>query len=166
MLGLPYPGGPALSKLAVGGNPYYIDLPRPLIGEKTADFSFSGLKTALKYALRDRGGVEALSQAERKDIAASYEQAICLHLLAGIRHALDVFSDVQEFHLVGGVSANRTLRNMCEQLDVPCRLPAKMEYCTDNAAMIACAGYFLHKEKGDAAFEPVLTEASCELILK
>ena len=163
LLGLPYPGGPAISKLAEGGNPHYIEFPRPLAGEETLGFSFSGLKTSLKYALRDRGGVEVLSEAERKDVAASFQEAVCRHLVDQIVRALEEH-DVRELHLVGGVAANGRLREMLKERcgDVKMRIPP-LKYCTDNAAMIAAAGYFMHQELGEGAYEKFETEASTVL---
>lgn len=163
LLGLPYPGGPVLARLAEGGNPHFVEFPRPLHNEETCDFSFSGLKTSLKYAIRDRGGIEALSEIEKKDIAASFQEAICNHLVSGLEQALERHHQALEIHIVGGVSANKRLRSMCAERGIKIRLPQKLEYCTDNAAMIAAAGYFLYKEKGDAAFAEFTTEASVAL---
>lgn len=164
---LPYPGGPALSQLASGGNPHFVPFPHPLRGEDTCDFSFSGLKTSLKYVLRDRGGLAALSVVERKDIAAGYEQAICNHLLTRVGHAVDTHQTIKEIHVVGGVSANSTLRTLVQDFararDVTLRLPKKMSYCTDNAAMIAAAGYFLHTEQLSLAAGRFQTDASVSL---
>lgn len=165
LLGLPYPGGPALSKLAEMGNPHFIEFPRPLLGEKTCDFSFSGLKTSLKYALRDRGGLDAQSEAERRDIAASFQEAICNHLVSRVERALELHPEVREFHLVGGVAANSRLRKILRttvgaRRALPLRVPVDFSYCTDNAAMIASAGFFLVSELGKKAYERFETEAS------
>jgi N6-L-threonylcarbamoyladenine synthase len=167
LLGLPYPGGPELAKLAEGGNPHFIQFPRPLHSEESYDFSFSGLKTALKYALRDRGGLEAISNEEKKDIAASFQEAICKHLVSRVQRALSLHRDTQEVHVVGGVSANRRLREHItfieKQKAIRLRIPAKIEYCTDNAAMIAAAGEFLVADLGRKAYETFETEASAAL---
>ena len=169
LLGLPYPGGPALSKLAEGGNPHFVEFPKPLHSERTCDFSFSGLKTALKYALRDRGGIDALSEIEKKDVAASFQEAINAHLVAGIDHAIQLHHEVREIHLVGGVSANKRLREMIQVVAsrhaMPLRMPAKMAYCTDNAAMIASAGNFLFQSDQEKAYEVFETQASPSLQL-
>ncbi len=163
LLGLPYPGGPAISKSAEGGNPHYIEFPRPLAGEKTFGFSFSGLKTSLKYAIRDRGGIDALSEAEKKDVAASFQETVCRHLVDQICRALEVH-DVRELHVVGGVAANGRLRSMLKERcgDIKIRIPP-LKYCTDNAAMIAAAGYFMIQELGEGAHEGFETEASVSL---
>lgn len=151
LLDLGFPGGPALSRFASGGAPSAIPFPRPLLGapRENLDFSFSGLKTALRYTLRDRGGLSSLTEQQRRDVAASYQEAICRHLLDRIDRALDRHPESVELHLVGGVSANHRLRELLHEAlsrrsSPPLlRLPAEMAYCTDNAAMIAAAGYFL-----------------------
>ncbi|MEK7218861.1 MAG: tRNA (adenosine(37)-N6)-threonylcarbamoyltransferase complex transferase subunit TsaD, partial [Patescibacteria group bacterium] len=97
ILGLPYPGGPSIAAAAENGDPTSYAFPLPLRGEKTLDFSFSGLKTSLKYLLRDKPNA-------RKDItnvAASYQKAICAHLLDRVGRALDLHGDVTELHIVG-----------------------------------------------------------------
>ncbi len=160
LLSLPYPGGPALSKLAEGSDEHAFPFPSPLQKEQTFDFSFSGLKTALKYTLRDHPN---LSESDRKNCAASFQYAICRHLTDRIQRVLDAHQDVREVHLVGGVSANTRLRSLLQESlfkDVLVRWPSTIRYCTDNAAMIAAAGYFLLQEKGDQAFQPFITEAS------
>ncbi len=164
LLGLPYPGGPHLSKLAQAGNAHAHDFPLPLRKEETLDFSFSGLKTSLRYLLRDLG-----ADARKEDVAASYEYALCLHLLDRVHAAIRQYPDARELHIVGGVSANSRLRAMAAALRGPhdqpmiVRTPATIQYCTDNAAMIAAAGYFLHGEEGDAACRAFDTEASIGL---
>jgi N6-L-threonylcarbamoyladenine synthase len=167
LLGLPYPGGPALARLAEGGNPHFIDFPRPLLGEETCSFSFSGLKTSLKYAIRDRGGIDALSEAEKKDIAASFQEAICNHLASRIEHALTQHQEITEIHLVGGVSANVRLWDRVSLTgashSLPLRIPATMAYCTDNAAMIASAAEFMYREIGEKAYASFATGASLSL---
>ena len=169
LLGIPSPGGPLLAKLAEGGNPHFVDFPQPLSREDTCEFSFSGLKTSLKYHLRDRGGIEVLSEEEKKDVAASFQEAINLHLTSRINHALDLHEEIREIHLVGGVSANKRLREMMsligERHAVPLRVPQKMAYCTDNAAMIAAAGYFLLQEAPEHGLRPFVTSASIALEL-
>jgi len=149
MLGLPYPGGPALSKLATAGDENAYVFPSPLSHEKKTDFSFSGLKTSLKYLLRDIGD-KALEKKARSDIAASFQLAICRHLGSRIELALDMYPDTKELHIVGGVSANSRLRTMATDIgkrsSVVVRWPTSLVYCTDNAAMIAAAAYFEHVE--------------------
>ena len=154
LLGLPYPGGPSISKAAERGNPLFHHFPEPLKEEHTLDFSFSGLKTSLKYFLRDD------PSSNRADVAASYQHAICKHLVSRVEKAIKEYPNTREIHVVGGVSANTALRKMLSELPVPCRAPMKLLYCTDNAAMIASAGYFLFKECGSSVYEGFQTEAS------
>jgi N6-L-threonylcarbamoyladenine synthase len=162
ILGLPYPGGPSISKAAEGGDREAFSFPHPLQNDPSFDFSFSGLKTALKYCVRD---LPVPLAGIRRDLAASYEHALCLHLTERIERVMPRYPDVQEVHVVGGVSANGHLRELlcalCPNHQV--RFPRRLAYCTDNAAMIAAAGYFLIQEYGDAAAAPFATEASLPL---
>lgn len=137
LLGYPYPGGPALSKAAVGGNPRAVPFPRPMLNSKDFDFSFAGLKTSVVYHLK------ALQRFSRADVAASIQQAIVDVLVAKTVRAAKKYK-VKTVILAGGVAANRTLRThladhitaLGKQLILP-----RAEFCTDNAAMIAAAGY-------------------------
>ena len=145
LLGLPYPGGPALSKLAVGGNETAYEFPRPLSQDKNPNFSFSGLKTSLKYLLQDLA-IDKDDTKNRSDIAASFQYAICRHLADRITRALEMYPNAKELHIVGGVSANSRLRlfakDIGEKQGVVVRVPEQLTFCTDNAAMIASAAYF------------------------
>jgi N6-L-threonylcarbamoyladenine synthase len=134
LLGLGYPGGAALSKLAATGDPHAFDFPR---AEKVAglDFSFAGLKTALLYATRDLG--EAETKRRAADLAASYEHAIVEALILRVERALRAEPSAR-LAIGGGVAANRKLRERAAQLGVPVKIPPP-ELCTDNAAMIASA---------------------------
>ncbi len=168
LLGLPYPGGPALSLLAEKGDLKAVKFPSPLAGKEGLSFSFAGLKTSLKYLLRDAGGLLALSEEEKKNIAASYQEAICRHLLSRVEKALKLYPEAREVHLVGGVSANTRLRRGLQELlgaETKHRTPLRFEYCTDNAAMIAAAAYFLIEERWDGVFASFETEASVSLML-
>jgi N6-L-threonylcarbamoyladenine synthase len=133
LLGLGYPGGPALDRLAREGNPAAYSFPRSAPGE--LDFSFSGLKTALLYRLRDE------PDADHADLAASYQRAIVEALTARTRAALER-EGVDRLAIGGGVAANSELRVAVEGLGVPVWVPPT-ELCTDNAAMIAGAARFL-----------------------
>lgn len=161
LLGLPYPGGPAIGETALKGDEKAVKFPLPLTKEDTLDFSFSGLKTSLRYAVRDAG---PLGETLIANLAASYQFALCRHLADRVKNALEEH-DVREVHVVGGVSANTRLREMmretCGGLTV--RTPQTLSYCTDNAAMIASAAYYLWKEKSDEAFEGFATSASLPL---
>lgn len=169
VLGLPYPGGPSIAKAADGGNISAYDFPHPLRGEDGCDFSFSGLKTALKYLLRDLhiATPADLSPVQLRDIAASFQHAICLHLLDRLERAIDAHPQIKELHIVGGVSANTHLREraaeLCSSRGITLRYPVALSYCTDNAAMIGAAGYFLWQEDQQAATRAFATEASLSL---
>lgn len=141
MLGLGYPGGPALDALARTGNPKAVPFPLPYPTRRRLDFSFSGIKTALLYRLRDldrRGVVPPVA-----DIAAGYQEAIVQVLVSKAFEAVRR-TGVRALAVVGGVSANSRLRALLgaraatEGIELAIPQPA---FCTDNAAMIAAAGY-------------------------
>lgn len=166
LLGLPYPGGPSLAKLADNGAENAYAFPSPLSKEQTTDFSFSGLKTSLKYLLRDlkRDGIDCDQYDTKASIAASYQAAICRHLMAKLSVAIDRYPQSRELHIVGGVSANKKLRSdatrLAERHGLVVRFPSKGIYSTDNAAMMAAAGYFLSQEKPEAINHPFMTKAT------
>ena len=134
LLGLGYPGGPALSRLALDGDPAAFAFP---IAERVAglDFSFAGLKTALLYTVRDLG--EAETRRRAADLAAAYEHAIVEALMLRVERALRERPDAR-LAIGGGVAANRRLRQRAEGLGVAVKVPPP-ELCTDNAGMIASA---------------------------
>ena len=139
LLGLGYPGGPALAQLAASGNPAAFALPRPLLHKANLDFSFAGLKTAVMTQARKLG--PAMTPQQRADLAASTQEAIVDVLVAKSLRALQD-SGTQRLVVAGGVGANLRLR---EKLDAgAARLGACVHYpplalCTDNGAMIALA---------------------------
>jgi N6-L-threonylcarbamoyladenine synthase len=141
LLGLGYPGGPALSKLATEGDPAAFDFP---IGArvKGLDFSFAGLKTALLYKVRDLGPEE--TERRRADLAASYEHAIVRALIARVERALAEESEPR-LAIGGGVAANRLLRERALALGVPVHVPPHA-LCTDNAAMIGSAARYVEPQ--------------------
>ncbi|MDA0376329.1 MAG: tRNA (adenosine(37)-N6)-threonylcarbamoyltransferase complex transferase subunit TsaD [bacterium] len=147
MLGLPYPGGPSIAKAAESGNEKAFNLPIALSGEDTLDCSFSGLKTALKNTIRDEVR-SAKCELRVCDLAASYQYAICAQLVDRLKRACAQYPDVQEVHIVGGVSANIRLRDLAQEAvrNLRVRTPVEIRLCTDNAAMIAAAGFFIHRE--------------------
>ena len=140
-LDLGFPGGPVIDRLATKGNRKAFHFPRPLLKSKTNYFSFSGLKTAVINAFKDRlGGGEALPV---EDIAASFQEAVVDVLVAKtIRAARE--RGVSAVSVTGGVSANRRLREVfsdtCSREGIDVYFPA-LSMCTDNAAMIAAAGH-------------------------
>jgi len=143
MLGLGYPGGPRIDALAREGNPSAIRFPRPYLEEGSLDFSFSGLKTAVLYFLRDRGLRESVDRSTTADIAASFQEAMVDVLTDKTMAAAEQYS-VTRVCLAGGVSANSGLRDRMSreskrrgmQLAFP-----PPEYCMDNAAMIGYVGW-------------------------
>ncbi|HEY9002731.1 MAG TPA: tRNA (adenosine(37)-N6)-threonylcarbamoyltransferase complex transferase subunit TsaD [Mucilaginibacter sp.] len=143
ILGLPYPGGPMIDKYARLGNPDAYQFPEPQI--PGLNFSFSGLKTAILYFIRDNTKLNPnFVQENIADICASVEKRIVTILLNKLKKAAQQYG-VKDVALAGGVSANTGLRNglkqlgeeMCWNTFIP-----QFQYCTDNAAMIAIAGYY------------------------
>jgi len=143
MLGLDYPGGPAIDRLARQGNPKSIRFPLSRLQKSSLEFSFSGLKTSLLYRLR---GMDAAARAaQTADLAAGYQEAI-VRVLVDRAFVAVRSSGVRALAVVGGVSANSRLRALltarAREEGVRLALPP-MAYCTDNAAMIASAGRHL-----------------------
>ncbi|HEX5929494.1 MAG TPA: tRNA (adenosine(37)-N6)-threonylcarbamoyltransferase complex transferase subunit TsaD [Solirubrobacterales bacterium] len=142
LLGLGYPGGPALQKLAADGDPEAFGMPVAMARDPGLDFSFSGLKTALVYRCRELGpeGVAA----RRADLAASFQAAVVRQLTSKLKRALKK-GDWEAVALGGGVAANGPLRaavtDLCEERGVRLKL-VPGELCTDNAAMIGSAARF------------------------
>ena len=139
LLGLPYPGGPAVAAAALAGDEGAIAFPRPLVNRDGFDFSFSGLKTAVALEVERRG---SLSERDVADVAASFQAAAIDVLVSRAGRALDA-EGLAALAVVGGVAANRRLRErlaaLAEQSGLRVVLPPP-ELCTDNAAMIAAAG--------------------------
>jgi N6-L-threonylcarbamoyladenine synthase len=140
MLGLDYPGGPAIDRLARQGNPKTIRFPLSRLQKSSLEFSFSGLKTSLLYRLR---GMDAAARtAQAADLAAGYQEAI-VRVLVDRAFVAIRSSGVRALAVVGGVSANSRLRALltarAQEEGIRLALPP-MAYCTDNAAMIASAG--------------------------
>ena len=145
LLGLPYPGGPELDRLARAGDPCAFRFPRsaPTGGEAGhLDFSFSGLKTSLLYKIRELGEEEA--ERRHADLAASYQRAIVDALAARVQQGIER-EGVERLAIGGGVAANSELRArmriLCESLGIRLWVPAP-ELCTDNAAMIGAAARY------------------------
>jgi N6-L-threonylcarbamoyladenine synthase len=138
LLGLPYPGGPELARLAENGTPGTFSFPRPMLDRPGLEFSFSGLKTAVVHAIRDRKMTDAM----RADVAQGVQLAIVETLTAKALRALEE-TGLDTLVVSGGVSANRSLRTRLAE--AARRYGARVyypriEFCTDNAAMIAVAG--------------------------
>ena len=137
LLGLPFPGGPALERLARDGDPTAFDFPvaRNVAG---LDFSFAGVKTALLYRVRDLGPQASAQRAA--DLAASYQAAIVTALAQRCERALEQ-TGLTRLAVAGGVACNEALRERLARLGVALGVPPR-ELCTDNAAMIASAARF------------------------
>jgi N6-L-threonylcarbamoyladenine synthase len=144
MLGLPYPGGPAIEAAARNGDPTRFDLPRPLIGRPNADFSLSGLKTATRVAAES---VAPLRDRDVADLCASFQAAIVDVIEDRMRVALQLFRErigaAQALVIAGGVAANEAIRSTLARFSTQAGLklvapPSNL--CTDNGAMIAWAG--------------------------
>ncbi|EKF48560.1 UGMP family protein [Thermosipho africanus H17ap60334] len=155
ILGLGYPGGPEIDKLSKNGDENKFNFPRPMMDSKNYNFSFSGLKTAVLYTVQkfDKYNIP------KEDIAASFQKAVVEILLKKtFKAAKD--SNVNTIVLAGGVAANSYLRKKAQKLsekqNIKVLIPP-LEFCTDNAAMIAMAGYKLYKKgiSSDSTLEAV-----------
>jgi len=144
MLGLDYPGGPEVARAAETGDPAAIRFPRPMLGKDSLDFSFSGLKTAVRLAIESRrAGDCSLDVATRSDVAASFQAAAVDTLVAKCMRGLDS-TGLSTLVVAGGVGANRMLRTQLREAATARGARVyypRPEYCTDNAAMIAYAGW-------------------------
>lgn len=144
LMGLPYPGGPELARLAESGDATTYKFPRPMLNKPNLDFSFSGLKTAVYYTLQDlQEEKEELSLEDKQNIAASFQQAVVETLIGKVKKALKQTRHKQVV-VAGGVGANKQLRedlaSLMRKLNGSVCYP-RHEFCTDNGAMIAYAGY-------------------------
>ncbi len=159
LLNLPYPGGPAISKLAEQGNPDFV-FPRPMLNQKNFDFSFSGLKTSVRNFKADNPKVK------RADIARAFEDAVVDTLVTKTLRAVAKYN-AKTVSLAGGVAANKKLRSelsaSCKKEKINFLMPS-FELCTDNAQMIAIAGYMrLLQNFKPVSFNKVKADPSWEL---
>jgi N6-L-threonylcarbamoyladenine synthase len=163
ILGLPYPGGPNIEKIAKEGNPKAIRLPRSLLDKENLDFSFSGLKTAVLYHcqgqdMKGENRVANMSRQEIADIAASFQAAVIDVLVKKTQRAAKQIG-ARSVLAGGGVACNGALREamqkMCEAESLSLLIAPK-KYCTDNAAMVASLAYYKFKEGqfADLTLEP------------
>ena len=163
ILGLPYPGGPNIEKIAKEGNPKAIRFPRSLLDKDNLDFSFSGLKTAVLYHcqgqdMKGANRVEQMSRQEVADIAASFQAAVIDVLVKKTQRAAKQIS-ARSVLAGGGVACNGALREamqkMCDAESLSLLIAPK-KYCTDNAAMVASLAYYKFKEGqfADLTLEP------------
>lgn len=160
LLGLPYPGGPAIEILAQRGNPYRFNFPRPLLHKEGYNFSFSGLKTAVLRAVE---GLDNPTEQDRKDIAASFQQAVSDIFTTRINQVLtqetSILHTISDVVIAGGVAANHFLRNhLKETVQAYGKrfVAPPLTYCTDNGAMVAWAGveHFLQGHVDSLTFSP------------
>lgn len=144
VMGLPYPGGPEIENLALGGNDEAMHFPLAKL-DKPYEFSFSGLKSAVINYLHNEQ--QAKREVNRADVAASFQKAVVDALVKEAVHAMQA-TGYKKIVLAGGVSANKTLQNTLAAAmeKIGCQLvhPTKI-LCTDNAVMIACRGYFMYQ---------------------
>jgi N6-L-threonylcarbamoyladenine synthase len=142
MLGLPYPGGPSISKIAVNGDPKNYKLPMPVL-KKGYEFSFSGLKSAFDREISVLKKVGSFKQ-EVANLAASFQETTNTLLCYKVSKAANEFK-CKEIHLVGGVSANLDLRDKIAKANqsIKFRHPLSFGYCTDNAAMIGATAFYV-----------------------
>jgi tRNA N6-adenosine threonylcarbamoyltransferase len=151
MLGLPFPGGPAIDRASGMGDPRAVDFPRPYLKQANLDMSFSGLKTALRYYL-ERTGVPKDNGVGVSDVAASYQQAI-IDVLIGKTISGANRCGARSVFVTGGVAANSALRRQlaehCAKHDLRLIIP-EPAHCTDNGAMIASAGFFRMKHRPES----------------
>lgn len=163
LIGLPYPGGPVLDKLAKEGNPHAYKLPESKVGEY--DFSFSGLKTAvlrLVQQLKKEHG-ETLPENIIKDVCASFQETVSETLLKKVKSALE--KGYKQVVLAGGVAANSEIRRKFFELEKEgyrVNAPA-MKYCTDNAAMVASCAYFSNNTFDDIDVEVFSRVKHCNM---
>ena len=143
-MGLPYPGGPEIEKLALEGNPKAIDFPRAMLDDPF-QFSFSGMKSSVINYLHNEE--QARRPVNRADVAASFQEAVTDVLVQKSVLAIKA-TGLKEIVLAGGVSANKTLQHKLATAakKAGARLvhPTKI-LCTDNAVMIACRGYYMYQ---------------------
>jgi len=162
ILGLDYPGGPEIEKIAQNGDPEKYNFPIPKVKNNPLNFSFSGLKTALLYKFRELSQDEIKSN--KRDIAASYQETILNTLLRQLANVITL-TGIKQISIVGGVAANKRFREKADILrdnsNTEIYFPTA-EYCTDNAAMIAVAGYEKLKE---GVYSPLSLKANPNLAL-
>ena len=155
LIGLPYPGGPALAKLALEGRPGRFKLPRPMLNSGDFDFSFSGLKTAVLTAVRSHLASQEATELDaqtRADVARAFQDAIVEVLVKKAMRAVKA-SGLGQLVVAGGVGANRELRRQLDAKAAKARIEVfypELEFCTDNGAMIALAGALRLKSGAEA----------------
>lgn len=164
ILELGYPGGPAIDKLATRGKSTAVDFPRPALNDGW-DFSFSGLKTSVIYYLKDNPGMKATKK-RKADVCASFQAAVVDVLVTKTLKAAE-HHNVKHIVVTGGVAANTALRNAFLQRGKKHKIHlASPLLCTDNAVMIAVAGYYKYMKSSHKKFKPRLTEVDSTLSIR
>jgi N6-L-threonylcarbamoyladenine synthase len=148
VLGLGYPGGPKIDKIAKEGNPEAVTFKRVMLEDGTLDFSFSGTKTGvMNYVHNEQQAGREISV---PDVAASFQQAVLDTVVAKVMSATEEYGE-DKIVVAGGGAANSKLREMlkdaCAKKGIRLYIPAPI-LCTDNAAMIGCAAYYQYQERG------------------
>lgn len=164
LLGLGYPGGPVLERLALKGDSSFLKLPSPLADKKILDYSFSGLKTAFYYQIKD-WSKDKINQ-NLNNLAASFQKAVFDTLIRKFTLAVEKYQP-KCLLLSGGVAANQNLRQRLRSLaksqKLPLYLPFKKELNTDNAAMVGLAGLYQYQRQGSDDFENIDVNSQAEL---
>jgi len=148
LLGLPYPGGPHIEKIAMQGNSAAYDFPRPMIHSDNLDMSLSGLKTAVLYTVQK---IEDLNDVAKADVAASFQKAVTDVLIAKIKKTIELTKRTDVI-IAGGVAANKYIRSKFKELEDKIEIKVyypDLKYCGDNAAMIAFVGSMMRPIKHD-----------------
>ncbi|HCM67695.1 MAG TPA: tRNA (adenosine(37)-N6)-threonylcarbamoyltransferase complex transferase subunit TsaD [Candidatus Kerfeldbacteria bacterium] len=165
ILNLPYPGGPSIQRAAEKGNPQAVDFPRPMMNAQGFEFSFAGLKTSVLYHVQK---MKRVTPRQRADIAASFQQAVVDVLVAKTVRAATQYR-VKSVFLAGGVAANKPLREQLAKA-IKKELPRALftippfKLCTDNATMIAVAGYFRYRRNGADNWQTLDADPNWELV--
>jgi N6-L-threonylcarbamoyladenine synthase len=157
MLNLGYPGGPIVEKMAIKGNSSKYDLPIPLRQSPNIEYSFSGLKNAVRLVILEEEKKGVLSEQIKSDICASFQKTACDHILMKLKKYFKK-SNPSKLAIVGGASANKYLRSEVEKLckSFDCELIlAPMEFCSDNAAMIGRVAVEQYKQKDFSSVEMI-----------
>ncbi len=157
MMGLGYPGGPKVAKLATQGIAGHFKLTRPMIDRPGIDVSFSGLKTQVRNIIESQD----LTEQDKANLALSFEQTVIDTLRIKTQRALKQ-TGLNTLILAGGVAANQSLRAKLSELPIQVFYP-KPEFCTDNGAMIACAGWMAFQQNRPSEDLSVEVFARCEL---
>jgi len=161
ILGLGYPGGPAVAEAAERGNPAAISFPRPLLGPDSLDFSFSGIKTAVLYTVQGQQGRPPKTEVSTADVAASFQEAVVDTLVEKCSRALSA-TGRRSLLVGGGVAANARLREKLLEFSAEKGIElavAKPSFSTDNAAMVAALGSYLFEDAGSRRAEDLSVDA-------